>query len=437
MALSLTVAPAIAQTQHDANYEQRMEWFGQAKLGIFIHWGIYAVNGTSESWSFYNGQTTYPEYMSQAKGFTASKYDPEAWAKLIKESGARYTVLTTKHHDGFALWDTKVGKISAVKSSPAKRDLIAPFAKAVREQGVKLGLYYSLIDWSYKDYPGFTRKENKYEIKNEPKRWEKFLKFNFAQLKEINTQWHPDLIWFDGDWEHSAEEWRADSIISLLRSTNPNVVINSRIQGRGDYATPEIGIPVVRPKEKYWELCYTINDNWGYRPQDTNFKSPQMLLETFADCISKGGNLLLDITPRADGTIPQEEVDVLHAFGRWTKKHAEAVYDTHAGIKDGYCIGLTSLNLKDDILYMYLPYKPNGRVWLKGIVNNVKRIRVVGSNTELKYEIVNKLPWSEVPGIIYIDLPDSELDPNITVLAVELDGPVKLYAGAGQVITSN
>ena len=417
--------------------EKRMEWFADAKLGIFIHWGIYAVNGTSESWSFYNGQTTYEEYMSQAGGFKAENYYPEKWVKLIKESGARYTVLTTKHHDGFALWNTEAGTLSSVKSAPAGRDLLSGFADAVRAEGLKLGFYYSLIDWSHNDYPGFTREVNRYEISNEPERWERFLNFNFAQLKELNEKWRPDLYWFDGDWEHSAEEWKADSIVRLLRSTNPEVVINSRIQGYGDYATPEIGVPVVRPKDKYWELCYTINDNWGYRPNDTNFKTPQMLLNTFVDCLSMGGNLLLDIGPMADGTIPQEEVEVLKAFGRWIAKHAEAVYGTRAGISGDCFNGRTSLNCKGDVLFLYLPYKPIGRLCVKCIMNEIRQVRVVGSGRLLDFKIYNKLSWSEVPGVLYIDLPEEELDPNITVLAVELDGPVRMYAGAGQVITFN
>lgn len=435
--LTGTVFAQPVKSETPEAFSKRMEWFDEAKLGIFIHWGIYAVNGTSESWSFYNGQTTHDEYMAQAKGFTASAYDPQEWAKLIKESGAKYTVLTTKHHDGFALWNTKAGAISAVKSSPAKRDLLGPFADAIRAQGVKLGFYYSLLDWSHNDYPGFTRTSNKYDIKDEPQRWQKFLKFNFAQMKELDTTWKPDLYWFDGDWEQRAEDWKADSIVEMLRSTNPNVVINSRIQGYGDYATPEIGVPVVRPKERYWELCYTINDNWGYRHKDTNFKTPQMLLCTFVDCLNMGGNLLMDIGPKADGTIPQEEIDVLKAFGRWTSKHEEAIYQTRAGIPAGYFNGYTTLNKKGDVLYLYLPYHPIGTLPLKGVINTVKKIRVVGSDTELNFSVYNKLSWSEVPGVIYIDLPEKELDANITVLAVELDGPVRLYAGAGQVITSN
>ena len=185
------------QTETAEQKDKRMEWFSQAKLGIFIHWGIYSVRGVSESWSFFNNYLPYDEYMEQEKGFTASKYDPKAWVDLIKESGAKYTVITTKHHDGVALWDTKVGDISVVKSTPAKRDLIAPFVKEVRKQGLKLGFYYSLLDWSHPDYPNKTRTEVRY--KNDPERWARFNKFNFGQLAELNKTWKPDLYWFDGE----------------------------------------------------------------------------------------------------------------------------------------------------------------------------------------------------------------------------------------------
>ena len=212
-----------------AAYESRMDWFGKAKLGIFIHWGIYAVKGISESWSFYNNYLPYDEYMKQCEGFTASRYDPKAWVDLIKESGAQYTVITTKHHDGVALWDTKAGSLSTKKSTPARRDLIAPFAKEVRKAGLKLGLYYSILDWSNENYPNKTKTEQRY--KNDPERWNKFVKFNFAQLSELSNQFNPDLYWFDGDWEQTAEAWHSAEIVKLLRTKNPNVVINSRIQG--------------------------------------------------------------------------------------------------------------------------------------------------------------------------------------------------------------
>ena len=439
LSLLIAASPLRAQdTLQNETVEQkdkRMEWFSQAKLGIFIHWGIYSVRGVSESWSFFNNYLPYDEYMEQEKGFTASKYDPKAWVDLIKESGAKYTAITTKHHDGVALWDTKVGDISVVKSTPAKRDLIAPFVKEVRKQGLKLGFYYSLLDWSHPDYPNKTRTEVRY--KNDPERWARFNKFNFGQLAELNKTWKPDLYWFDGDWEQSAEAWNSKGIVDLLRSDNKNVIINSRIQGYGDYATPEQGVPVVRPEDKYWELCMTMNDSWGYQHTDSNYKSPYILLRTFVDCLSMGGNLLLDIGPKEDGSIPEEQIAVLKEFGRWTKKHKEAIYETRAGIPTEHFQGYTTLNKAGDILYLYLPYKPNGPVEVKGLMNKVNRIWVVGNGAMLNYKVYNKNYWNSVPGNLYIDVPQQVQDEQITVLAVLLDGPIELYRGVGQVQDNN
>lgn len=436
LAMSMQLpAQEVSRAQVDEQKEKRMEWFEEAKLGIFIHWGIYVVNGVSESWSFYNNYLPYEEYMNQTKGFTASKYNPKEWLDLIQESGARYTVLTTKHHDGVALWDTKAGDLSVVKSTPAGKDLVAPFVEEVRKHGLKLGFYYSLLDWSHPDYPNKTKTETRY--KDDPARWNKFVQFNFTQLAELNKIWKPDLYWFDGDWEQSAEAWNSKGIVDLLRSTNPNVIINSRIQGYGDYATPEQGVPVVRPKDKYWELCMTMNDSWGFQHADTNYKTPHILLRTFVDCLSMGGNLLLDIGPKEDGTIPEEQVAILKEFGRWIKKHKEAVYETRAGIPAEHFQGYTTLNKAGDILYLYLPYRPNGPIEIKGLMNKVNRVWVVGNGAMLPFKIHNKSYWSQVPGNLYIEVPERVQDEQITVLAVLLDGPIKLYRGEGQVISAN
>ncbi|MCH4553854.1 alpha-L-fucosidase [Aestuariibaculum lutulentum] len=414
--------------------EERMAWFKDAKLGIFIHWGIYAVNGIDESWSFHNGYITYDDYMKQLNGFTAKNYDPEYWAKLIKESGAKYTVITTKHHDGVALWNTKQGDLNVIDKTPAKKDLITPFAKAVRKEGLKLGLYYSLLDWSYPDYPNFLRNEKRY--KEDDKRWDKFTKFNFGQLKEL-AAYNPDLYWFDGDWEQKAEKWKAKEIRELLFKETPSTIINSRLQGYGDYATPEQGVPVNKPKDKYWELCMTMNNSWGYQPNDTKYKSLNQIIRIFVDCINMGGNLLLDIGPKADGTIPEEQVEILKGLGKWTNKHAAAIYGTRAGIPFGHFNGYTALSKDKTILYLYVDNKPNGPLLIKGLKNKVNRAWVVGNGTKLKTDVVGKLYWSKVPGLLYIDLPEHVQDENVTVIALQLDGEVDLYGDAGQVIESN
>lgn len=429
-------APAAAQ-ETPAQKEERMEWFDHAKLGIFIHWGIYSVRGVPESWSFFNGYLSHDEYMRQLDGFTAENFDPREWLDLIKESGAQYTVITAKHHDGVALWHTKLSNLNVVDKTPARRDLIEPFVAQARAHGLKLGFYYSLPDWSDDRYNVITRQSNRYDIAHDPARWESFKTFQAGQLAEL-SRWKPDLLWFDGDWEHSPDEWDSPAIVSRLRAANPRIIVNSRIGGSlGDYATPEQGVPVVRPADRYWELCMTMNDSWGYQHTDTNYKTPHMLLRTFVDCLSNGGNLLLDIGPRADGTIPPEQVAILKEFARWTKKHKEAIYPTRAGILPEHFQGYTTLNQKGDILYLYLPYKPNGPIEIKGLMNQVNRAWVVGNGAMLNYKVHNKNYWSPVPGNLYIDVPPTVLDPQITVIALLLDGPAKLYRGPGKVIESN
>jgi alpha-L-fucosidase len=414
--------------------EDRLAWFKDAKLGIFIHWGIYSVDGIDESWSFYNGYISHENYMKQLQGFNASKYDPKEWTKLIKESGAKYAVLTTKHHDGVALWDSKAGDLNVVKKSAAKRDLLSPFANAIREQDLKLGFYYSLLDWSHSDYPNFTREQKRYE--NDSLRWQRFVNFNFAQLEELH-QYHPDLWWFDGDWEQPAEQWKAKEIRQNLLEKTPSTIINSRLQGYGDYATPEQGVPISPPQDKYWELCLTMNNSWGYQPNDQNYKSSNQIIRILVDCISMGGNLLLDIGPKADGSIPEEQVAILKDLGAWTSKHESAIYGTIAGISKKHFNGYTALSKDKTILYLYVDYKPNGPLLIKGLKNKINRAWVVGNGTKLSHQVVGKQYWSATPGLLYVDLPEDVQDKDVTVIAVLLDGPIDLYDDEVGAIESN
>jgi len=404
----------------------KFEWFADAKLGVFIHWGIYAVNGIDESWSFFNGYISHEDYMKQLDGFTASNYNPEEWASLIKESGAKYSVITSKHHDGVALWDSKYGDLNVVKKTPAERDLLKPFVKSLRKEKIKVGVYYSLLDWSYPDYPNFTRTEKRYE--NDSVRWEKFVRFNFGQIGEVMDNYKPDLIWFDGDWEQSAEKWKAKEIRELLLEKNPKVIINSRLQGYGDYATPEQGLPIHKPKDKYWELCMTMNDSWGYQGNDKNYKTPYQVIRIFADVISHGGNLLLDIGPKPDGTIPDEQVHILKELGKWTKKHDKAIFGTEAGIPREYFEGPSTLDTENNILYLFVTGKPNGPVMVKGLKNKVNSIWVLGNGTKLEHEVKMKAWWSSIPGLVFIDVPEDVLDEYITVIALRLaDKEVDLF----------
>ncbi len=409
----------------------KMQWFADAKLGIFIHWGMYSVNGIDESWSFHNKKISHADYLQQMKGFTASKYNPAAWAALIKESGARYAVITTKHHDGLALWPTKQAHFNVAKNTPAGRDLLAPFYAALEKEGIKRGAYFSLIDWSHPDYPGFLKDSSRYKLSDEPLRWQRFQKFFQAQLAELNTAYKPDLWWFDGDWEHSADEWQAAQVRQKILSTYPPAIINGRLQGYGDYETPEQNFPVSRPRYNWWELCMTINNNWGYQPTDTAWKTPFEVITIFADAVSNGGNLLLDIGPKEDGTIPPPQVHVLKELGKWNKKHGEAIFGSLPGLPQGHFYGPTTLSKDSSTLYVFLPGGATGNVMLKGLSSTIKKASVVGTAHSLQPKIVGKISWSPVPGLVFLDVPAAARDPYMTVLKLQLDGPVKLYRGHG------
>lgn len=426
------------------------QWFKDAKLGIFIHWGIYAVKGVSESWSFYHDSISYEDYMKQCEGFTAKNYNPKYWAELFKSIGTRYAVLTTKHHDGVALWDTKLNDLSVVKRTPAKSDLVKPWVEAMREHGIKVGLYYSHLDWSHPDYASILRedeRENKDTLvrhkythpkgEEDFEAWERFLKFHREQLKELMTNFAPvDLLWFDGDWEKSAEQWRMPELREFLHSLNPNVVLNSRMWGYGDYKTPEQGIPIIRP-EGPWEFCVTINDSWGYQHKDKNYKSVRQLIKMFADCIGMGGNMLLDIGPMEDGTIDEEQEKRLKGFGEWIRKHEEAIFGTEAGLPHGHFYGPSTLSKDKKILYLYYFNRSYDDIAVKGIRNKIKKASVVGSSLELNYKKIGGAPWLNIPGILWIDVPESAIDNNCTVIKIELEEELDLYRGTGQNIELN
>jgi len=422
--------------------DTRLDWFKDAKLGIFIHWGYYGVNGIGESWSMYHKSISYEAYMAQGEKFTAANYNPEQWAALFKNIGARYVVLTTKHHDGVALWNTSLSHLNVVEKTPAKRDLVKPFADALRNEGLKVGLYYSLCDWSHPDYQVVfprpdTRKNYPQKNQKELSEWQRFVKFYKGQLKELSDNFDPDLYWFDGDWEKSSEQWRAQSLKDSLLAWNPEVIVNSRLKTYGDYSTPEQGIPVVPPKGP-WEFCMTMNDNWGYFPSDTNYKPIAQIVRTFVEVIASGGNLLLNIGPKPDGSIAKEQEERLLALGEWIRMHEEAVFDSKAGLPYGHFYGPTLLSKDNTKIYLCLFDSPNNYISLKGIQNKVKSIKVVGRSEQLDFERNGGAAWNNIPGILRIQSPAKEnLDPFVTVLEVELEGELNLYRGHGNAVELN
>lgn len=425
------------------------EWFKKAKLGIFIHYGIYAVGDVSESWSFHNGNISYEDYMKQCEGFTASNYDPKAWAELFKKAGAQYVVMTSKHHDGVALFDTKYSDLSVVKKTPAGKDLVKGYTEAVREAGMKVGIYFSLIDWSdprYRSvYPeGEDPKDHLKDVfatpaggPEDPEKWEEFLKFNNDQLHELMTNYGKiDLLWFDGDWERSAKQWKAKEFKAYLESMNPEVIVNSRLQGYGDYETPEQGIPLRGP-EGVWEFCTTINTSWGYRPSDNDYKTSKQIIRMFCDCLTLGGKMLLDVGPKEDGTLDERQVKILEDLGTFIHDNEEAIYETEKGISYDHFLGGSTLSADKKVLYLFVYDKPSENLCVKGIKTPVKKVSVLHTGEELSFSYTGSLPWSGIPGTLWIRADQMKEHPLVTVLKVELEGEITFNVGHGEVVTNN
>lgn len=425
------------------------EWFKKAKLGIFIHYGIYAVGDVSESWSFHNGNISYEDYMKQCEGFTASNYDPKAWAELFKKAGAQYVVMTSKHHDGVALFDTKYSDLSVVKKTPAGKDLVKGYTDAVREAGMKVGIYFSLIDWSdprYRSvYPeGEDPKDHLKDVfatpaggPEDPEKWEEFLKFNNDQMHELMTNYGKiDLLWFDGDWERSAKQWKAKEFKAYLESMNPEVIVNSRLQGYGDYETPEQRIPLRGP-EGVWEFCTTINTSWGYRPSDNDYKTSKQVIRMFCDCLTLGGKMLLDVGPKEDGTLDERQVKILEDLGTFIHDNEEAIYETEKGISYDHFLGGSTLSADKKVLYLFVYDKPSENLCVKGIKTPVKKVSVLHTGEELSFSYTGSLPWSGIPGTLWIRADQMKEHPLVTVLKVELEGEITFNVGHGEVVTNN
>jgi len=265
------------------------------------------------------------------------------------------------------------------------------------------------------------------EGQEDPERWERFLAFHRAQLRELVTGYEPDLLWFDGDWERSAQQWRMRELRDELLALKGDMVLNARMAGFGDYSTPEQGVPIDPPTGP-WELCYTVNNNWGHRPGDRDHKSVAQLVRTFAETIGGGGNLLLGVGPKEDGTITPEQAGRLEGLGAWIARNRDAVYGTVAGLPPGHHYGPTTLSRDRRTLYVHLVDPPRDFIAVRGLKNQVRRATVVGSGEGLAHRTVGG--FKDVPGVLYVDAPGAA-DRYTTVVALELDGEAEVYRGSG------
>lgn len=449
--------------------EDRMEWFNDAKFGIFMHWGVYSVGRTSESWPFFGGSVSLEEYMSQADEFTAENFNADEWASFFKEIGAKYVVLTAMHCDGVALWDTKVNDNTVRKMTPCKRDLIAEYTTAMHKAGLKTGLYYSHVDWTDLDYMGLTQGLTPKELKekqkirysyqntwnernkegyyhkhkmtpDELKQWSRFIRKHDDRLWELLDNYGPiDLVWFDFMYPNGGDfKWGEKELKKKMLEKYPYIIVNDRMASSGDYHTAERGFPVVTPSNPYWEYSQTLSDRWGYMPTDRNYKSSRELIRTLCECVAMGGNYLLDFGPKADGTFDPEHVKRLVELGKWIDKNHEGVYGTRRGLLPGHFYGPTALSRDGKTLFLYLFDDPKENIVLRGVRNKVQKATILGHEDKpLMCERKGGADWANIPSMIYVDIPHELLDENVTVVKLEFNEPISVFREEGKDIVNN
>ncbi|HYP16524.1 MAG TPA: alpha-L-fucosidase [Opitutus sp.] len=417
----------VAETPADR--DARMAWWREARFGMFIHWGVYAVpagyyqgkpiDWTGE-WIMRRAQIPVAHYKAFANEFTAANYDPESWAALAEEAGMKYVVITSKHHDGFALFDSQASDWNALEASPAKRDLIAPLAEATRRRGLRFGLYYSQAqDWIN---PGGAKWESPdlfgWDEAHKGRFDDYLAKVGVPQAREILTKFQPDILWWDTPTLMTPE--RA-ALFTPLLALKPGLITNDRLGGdvRGDLQTPEQHIPGTG-LDYDWEVCMTMNDTWGFKRDDVNWKSTTTLIQHLCDIASKGGNFLLNVGPTADGVIPEASVQRLREIGAWMKANGEAIYGTTASPFTKLTWGRCTQKTRDGVTTLYLhvfDWPADGRLSVDGLKTPVTSAKLLASGQSLELSRNGSYPVIAVPA--------HAPDPHASVIALTLEpGPL-------------
>ena len=338
--------------------DQRMRWWREARFGMFIHWGLYAVpageyNGQQSKrigeWIMEWANIPRAEYEKFAPKFNPVKFNAREWVRIAKDAGMKYIVITSKHHDGFSIYDSRVSNYDIVDATPYRKDPIRALADETKKQGLKFCFYYSILDWhhpsAYVEAPGKDPTAGNRTTKLKPGGKDEYVKYMKEQLRELITGYDPAVLWFDGEWQDWWTEADGKDLYQYVRSLKPDIIINNRVgKGRkgmeglsktdqqysGDFGTPEQQIPPSGLPGVDWESCMTMNDTWGFKFYDDNWKSTETIIRNLIDIASKGGNYLLNVGPTAEGLIPQPSVERLAEVGRWMKVNGESVYETTA-----------------------------------------------------------------------------------------------------------
>jgi alpha-L-fucosidase len=409
-------------------------WFDDARFGMFIHWDHASQRGWEISWPMAGGMFTLPhcqsvtpnEYHDLAKTFDPHAWDPADVARRARAAGMQYVVFTTRHHNGFSMFDTALSEHS-VMHAPYGRDIVRGLVDAFRAEGLHIGFYYSLSDWHHPDYPPLLEEHKPYLPGFTPptpdeEHAARFRAYEMGQLRELLTNYGPiDVLWFDGQWERAPDWWNVDAIDALARELQPGILINDRLPNHGDFLTPEQFVPATAPGER-WETCFTMNDSWGWNPDDTNYKSSRAIVHALCETAGRGGNLLLNVSPRGDGTLPPEQIERLAAVGTWMSRHHEAIQGTEAGLEPWQFYGPSTR--RENRVYVFCLMRPYESVSVRGIpIKRVEHVTVLGTGARLGFNtrtgVIESLMW-DPDGELTITVPERELDEFATVLAIDL-----------------
>ncbi len=423
-------------------YEKRIRWFTEARFGMFIHFGLYSVPARGE-WVRSYEEMTAEDYQPYFDTFNPRKLDPRAWARAAREAGMQYMVLTAKHHDGFCLFDSVWTDYKST-NTPCRRDIVREYVEAARAEGLKVGLYYSLLDWHHPDYPHY--KDRYHPLRNDPsqsnegRNWDNYITYCHNQVRELCTNYGKiDLLWFDFSYDDMrGEKWRAAELADMVRSLQPGILINNRLEAsgegfgslaecrptpyHGDFITPERIIPPDGLKDAEgrslcWESCITMNNSWGFTANDHAWKSASLLIRKLVECVSKGGNMILNVGPDGDGAFPQEAQQILRQIGQWMSKNGESVIGCgQAGLPKPEWGRYTR---NQDHLYLHILENTLGPLPVRDVpAEKLVSARLTADGSQVP--VSDSWTHSDYPDILFLDVPNEPDLPDLTDTVAEL-----------------
>ena len=389
-----------------------IDWYTQARFGMFIHWGIYSLLRRSE-WVMDEEHIPLEEYSKLADRFSPRKFDAQEWVAMARNAGMKYMVFTSKHHDGYCMFDSKLTDYTSM-NSPCKRDFVGELTEECHRQDIAMFYYYSQLDWHHPAYQP-SRKPGS-EVSQE------YIDYYRGQVRELCTNYGKIAgIWFDGEWDHTYEQWKTDEVIAMIRQLQPDALVNDRLgSGKrgnsGDFSTAEQYVPTAAPEirapDRPWETNMTMNDNWSYFHTDHNWKTTRQLIHNLARCIAANGNFLLNIGPRPDGAFPPQAVARLEQIGQWISGNGDAIYGAGSSPFGRDTLGVWTAKGKN--VYLHAFRWPGREIAVAEIAANIKSVRLLATGQDIPFERRGER-------VFLTNLPAGAPDPSDSVVVFEMD----------------